>query len=428
MPHESNEDNNALSIKMKILIASGSFKDVYSPRQACNMIKDVLTSINIIDEYNVDIIPMADGGEYSSEVLAEALNCKKIYLNDIVNAWGKKTTSHYLEFSKDTAFIGSSEILRLSPRDEEYKNPLILTSYGLGQLIGNAINRGYQNILVGLGGTSTVDCGVGLLQALGGVFYRGGERYVGNNSYLNGSDLKFIDKIDITPLQQKMKNINLTTLCDANTSVTGMNIPTNQKIGMRFESGRKMILTELKKSANQFCLTVQSELESKNRWAGQNLTKAPYLGVAGGINIGLLTLFNHKAQLGSAYFSSLLGLENKVRNSNLIITGEGKFDNSLEGKTPIGVCLMAKKYNKQALFLCGDISQGYKKHFNSYFSSQLPKNFLSNGISGMISCHQFYDNSAPPDKYADKIHFYIKNNPKCFMIGLEQYFKKRELD
>ena len=79
MPHESNEDNNALSIKMKILIASGSFKDVYSPRQACNMIKDVLTSINIIDEYNVDIIPMADGGEYSSEVLAEALNCKKIY-------------------------------------------------------------------------------------------------------------------------------------------------------------------------------------------------------------------------------------------------------------------------------------------------------------------------------------------------------------
>lgn len=408
---------------MKILIASGSFKDVYSPAQACEVIRDVIKSLQL-DNISVDVVPMADGGEYSAEVLLDALNCKRIFVNNIVNPYGKKIKSYYLELDRYSVFIGSSEILGLSPEEEIYKNPLKLTTYGLGQIISDAINKDYKDIYLGLGGTSTVDGGIGMVQALGGIFYSDSHAINNPNKYLTGYDLADIDKIDLSKINEKIESIKLTAVCDARTNVEEMYTPTNQKISGNYNDRRKDIISTLNNSLKRYCEIVKDTLTTTNKWYDKDLIKCKYLGVAGAINIGLLPVFNHRIILGSSYFINSLNLEKRIPNADLVITGEGKFDNSLEGKTPVGVSRLAKNYKKTVVLLCGTVGSSLKKHFKSYISNKLPVEIENNGIQTIISSHPFYDNLRLPRHYYDRVKLYRKNNPEHFRKGLQLYFQQ----
>ena len=389
------------------------------------MIHDVIKSLQL-DNISLDIVPMADGGEYSSDVLFKASNCKRIFVKNIVNPYGKKIETHYLELDKNNTFIGSSEILGLSPEEEKYKNPLKLTSFGLGQLILHAINKGYKNIFLGLGGTSTVDGGIGMVQALGGIFFK--SRSLKNNpsKYLTGNDLSKIRGINLNEIKDKTKNVKLTAVCDASISIKEMYIPTNQKISSYFDDKRKNIISNLENSLKNYYQIIMKTLSITNKWYNKDLINCKYLGVAGAINIGLLAVFNHRIILGSSYFSNLLDLEKKIQEADLVLTGEGKFDNTLEGKTPVGVSRLSKKYNKPVLLLCGTTSSSLKKYFKSYVSNKLPLKIVNNGIQTIISCHPHYDNVTLPDKYSDRIELFIKNNPKIFRQGLELFFQKNK--
>ena len=408
---------------MKILIASGSFKDVYTPMQACEMISDIIISLKL-DDISVEIFPMADGGEYSNEVLLEAFNYKKIFVDNIINPYGKKKISYYLEFDKDSVFIGSSEILGLSPEEEIFKNPLKLSSYGLGQLIADAIEKGYKSIYLGLGGTSTVDGGIGMVQALGGIFYSNGRVVDNPNKYLTGDNLSAIDKIDLSKISKNINNIKLTAVCDAMTNIEEMYTPTNQKISDHYRNKRKVIVSTLENSLKSYCEVVTNTLTSTNRWYYKNLMNCNYLGVAGGINIGLLPMFNHRTILGSSYFIDMLNLEKSIQNADLVITGEGKFDNSLEGKSPVGVSQLSKKYKKTVVLLCGTVDLSMKKHFKSYIGNKLPEAIEENGIQTIISGYHVYNNMKLPNSYSDRVELYRKNNPEHFRKGLEIFFKR----
>ena len=205
------------------------------------MIHNIIESLDMSD-INLETVPMADGGEYSNEVLLNSLNCKKVSVSNIVNPYGKKVESHYLELGDNSVFIGSSEILGLSPSEDKYKNPLNLTSYGFGQLILDAINKDYKNIYLGLGGTSTVDGGIGMIQALGGVFYGNGNVIKGSNKYLMSHNLLDIDKIDLSKISEKIENIKITAVCDAGINLEEMYTPNNQKISNYHNDKRKNII------------------------------------------------------------------------------------------------------------------------------------------------------------------------------------------
>ena len=151
---------------MKILVATGSFKDVFSPLEAA----DVICSALDRDKNEVTSVPFCDGGEYTYEVLRHCFGYEEQLVEQVVNPYGRACACSYL-IQGDEAHIVSSSILRLYPEEDVYKNPLNLTDYGYGQLIADALKRGCRKLTLYFGGTSTVSCGMGALQALGASLF-----------------------------------------------------------------------------------------------------------------------------------------------------------------------------------------------------------------------------------------------------------------
>lgn len=408
-----------------ILISSGSFKDVYTPLEACEMMRDLMISI-YRQAPAIEMVPLADGGEYSNEVLADTLNCKKIIVDNVINPYGKIVTSNYLELDRKSAFIGASEILRLSPEEEYYKNPLNLTSYGFGQLISDAIERGYTHIFTGMGGTSTVDGGIGMVQALGGYFYCKGQKINSQDKFLTGKDLQGIDRIEINSIRKAVNQIKLTAVCDARTTINEMHTPTNQKVSKYYDNDRESIIHLLEGSLKQYLKIVSKTIPAFSSWSKKDLSKSNYLGVAGAINLGLLLIFDHRTILGSSYFARKFHLGEKISRADLILTGEGTFDNTLEGKTPVGVSRLAKKYQKPLVLLCGTVGDNFKKYFNPYVSTALPVYVQKQGIDTIISCHSYYDKLILPDDYSERVKLFRKKNKIIFKTGLKQYFTENQ--
>jgi glycerate 2-kinase len=409
---------------LKILIASGSFKDVYNPSEASTVIQECIESLNI-SGLVINSIPMSDGGEYSSEVLFNAVKCTKISVNGVVNPYGKIVESYYLELDRETAYIGSSEILRLIPEDDIYKNPLLLSSFGLGQLISDAINRNYKRIVIGLGGTSTVDAGIGMMQALGGVFKDKTDKIIQPEKYFQGQDLLNIAKIDFSRIQKKANGIHFSSACDAGITIEQMHIPNNQKISHIYDDERNHINKTLEDAVHKYSRVVSKSLSGQSKWFDKNLMDSKYLGVAGGINISLLAGFNLHPLLGSKYFMDTLKLEDAICNADLVITGEGFLDNSFAGKTPIGVSQLAIMHGKRTVIVCGNVGMNLKKHFNSFMSNDLPQTIVAHGVETIISCHPFYDSDVPPVDYSERMKYFSLNNPTNILLGLQQYFTQR---
>ena len=414
-----------------ILIASGSFKDVYSPQESGEVIKDAVEAAG----YNngaITLVPMVDGGEYSADVLVSQLGVEKVEVQGVIDSTGSEVASYYVNLNDTTAYIASSTILRLPPEMSEFKNPLNLTSYGYGQLINDALKRGYKKIILGMGGTNTVDCGIGMAQALGIRFLDKNREILSpqNKKYFTGIDLANIHNISESNFTKKYKNIEIEVVCDGDTTINQMYIPTNQKISNYFDSEREEIIKFFDKNISKYCEIVEAYLKSKELTRGFSYNKlkdCKYFGTAGGILLTLFALFDVRISLGSEYFSKKFELEELVQCSDIVITGEGKLDNSLQGKAPIGVSRLAKKYGKSVIYLVGNVDNSLKKFFDSYISETLPRDFVNNGVSTILSCHPFYDSVQLPEIYRDKIDFYRKNNPKLFAEILKKYFKQSGL-
>lgn len=402
--------------KKKVLIAMGSFKDVFSPLESKNLIKNILLESN----YNFDIttLSIADGGEYSHEVVKDNLNCIEINLKNIISAHKKKVDSGYLLLDSKTAFISSSHILRLNNEDDKFKNPLNLTSFGLGQLIKHAvISNKVSTIYIGLGGTNTADAGIGMLQALGINFLdkSNNQLFPNDENFFSGIDLIDIEGIDARGFNTLFSKVNIISLCDANIGINEMSVPNNQKISTYFDDDRQYINSFLDRNIYKYCVNVKKIL-------GKELNlKSKFFGVAGGINISLNYFPSMEMSLGINFFIDKLNLKKHINESDLVITGEGKFDNSLTGKAPVGICQIAKKYNKEVLYLVGDVGDEYNAFFKNNIAYSMPPSANERGISTMISCHNFNKNMLIPlDKKAMKLT-YRENTEIVFKESIIEY-------
>lgn len=398
-------------MKKNILIAMGAFKDVFSPAESRNFISDII--LDTKKDIEISSVSLADGGEYSLRIIKENFECTEITVHDVINPFKKKVVSSYLILQDNTAFISSSKILRMTSEYDKYKNPLHLTSFGLGQLINDAVSRGIKKILIGLGGTGTIDAGIGMLQALGVTFLDN------NNNILRPSDTKYFSGLDLVNIhsiscdhKELFRHVELTSLCDGTASLNKMEIPNNQKIGDIFESDRANILNIIEKGLMNYSSVVKKTRDEN------------FYGVAGGINLSLEYLFNTKLQKGIDFFIDFLNVEEKIMKADLVITGEGKLDKSLEPKTPIGVSKLAKKYNKPVLYLVGNVSCEYKKLFTKNVASRLPLELQNNGIDTIISCHNYNENYMQCNNFSE-IDLYQKNTPIIFRHEIREFLKNK---
>ncbi len=329
---------------MKVTVAIDSFKGSLSTFQAGNAVLEGIREVYKNAEVNV--CPLADGGEGTVTAIVSALNGETCKI-EVCGPLGESVNSEYGYIpSKKLAVIemSSASGLTLVPIDK--RNPLNTTTYGVGELILHAIKKGCRNFLIGIGGSATNDGGLGMLSALGFEFLDEN----GNAVSRFGRGLKDLCKITTKNALPELKDCNFSIACDVNNPLCG-------------ENGCSRVFAPQKGATEEIVVTMDKWL---NRYAG--LTKSvfknanenhPGAGAAGGLGFAFMAYLGAKLNSGVDLVIQTTELENKIKNSDIIVTGEGRLDEQTSmGKAPIGVAKTAKKYGKPVIAFSGAIKSG----------------------------------------------------------------------
>ncbi len=392
---------------MRILVATGSFKDVFSPLEAAKIISEALDH----RKNEVWSIPFCDGGEYTYEVLRHCFPYDEIPVEHVVNPYGKECTCCYLTGGKE-AHIVSSSVLRLFPEEDRYKNPLKLTDYGYGQMILDALKRGYTDLTLYFGGTSTVAGGMGAIQAIGAELYDENGDLI--SELCRGEDLARISKIEVPgSLLSQMKNIRVHIVADGNSKVDALPGITGLKVGKEFSMEKETIVAKSMKG-------IENILDLTGIPADQDFT-----GAAGGLLFGLEQIFpSVRYTLGGLYFNDILEVENQINRADLVITGEGRYDNTADGKAPSVISALAKKHGKPTMLVCGQVDKTRIPDYSGGVVNMTGNaQFSEQGITAVLTCQEFYDSVVMPDTYAECIKMYREKTP----VLIRRLFQKAGL-
>ena len=330
---------------MNIVIAPDSFKESLTALEVAVAIKTGFERIFPNAEYQ--LVPMADGGEGTIQSLADATqgSLQKIAViaplaNTVEAFWG-------LSGDKQTAFIEMAAASGLHLVAPEQRNPLVTTSYGTGELIKAALDRGVKKIILGIGGSATNDGGVGMLQALGIRFLNAQQQEIG----FGGEQLAFISQIDLSALDPRLAQVEIEVACDVNNPLCG-EYGASAIFGPQKGATAAMV-EQLDKALAHFAQVVKSQL-------GKEIALHAGAGAAGGMGAGLLLLPNVRLKSGVQIVMEATHLQDKISQADLVITGEGRMDaQSIAGKTPIGVARLAKELNKPVIAIVGSLREDY---------------------------------------------------------------------
>ncbi|PAB58452.1 glycerate kinase family protein [Anaeromicrobium sediminis] len=326
---------------MKILIGTDSFKGSMTSLEVANYLEK---GFKYIDK-NLEIIkvPISDGGEGMIDALIGNDNGIKVQLK-VVGPLGRTIDSFYgISGNGNTAYIEVATAIGLYLLDEHERNPLNTSSFGVGQLILHAVENGCKNIIVGLGGSSTNDGGMGMARALGVKFLTSnGDELIGC-----GSDLEKVHKIDLSSMDKRLKNISFKIACDVDNPLTGKNGATH--IFSPQKGADEKIICQLEKGMLNYESIIEKDLNIE-------VSQIKGGGAAGGLGVAFVTYLNGEMEQGIKLVIDEIGLEEKIKRAHLVITGEGKIDNqTLYGKVPVGVSVLAKKHNKKTIAIAGKV-------------------------------------------------------------------------
>jgi glycerate 2-kinase len=320
---------------MKILIAPDKFKGSLDAREVAENIAEGLR--DILPNAKIDIALMADGGEGTAEAICEArggswLNCKA---HDPI---GREIEARYawIEDRKLTV-MEMSEAAGMRRLSEEELDPMRATTLGVGEMILDATNRGANEIIIGLGGSATNDGGWGMACALGFKFFGRG-----HNEIKIVGDLVSLERIEGPKGQQRPK---IVAAVDVRNPLLGENGATRVFGPQKGASKEELSVLEC-------ALTKLADVAAKE--FGFDYRDRPGAGAAGGLGFGLMSFCSAKIRPGFDVVAEAVGLESKMKEVDVVITGEGSLDRqTLEGKTPAGVARMARKLGKRVFAIVG---------------------------------------------------------------------------
>lgn len=323
---------------MKIVIAPDSFKNCMSAKQVCNIMEKALKTI----DKNIECIkiPMSDGGEGTTHSLVDATNGKIIKLKSCGPNY--QTVESYYGILGDgkTAVIEMAITSGYSLAID--KNPYYTTTFGVGELILDALNKNIKNFIIGLGGSATNDAGIGMLRALGAKFL---DEY--NEEIKDAYYIDQIKNINLDNFDKRLENCNFKIACDVTNPLTGIN-GASYIFGPQKGATKEMVL-KLDNNLIHFAKLVK-KLFKKN-------IDVEGAGAAGGLGGAFLAFFNSKLEKGVKLVIDTVNLEESIKNCDLVITGEGASDYQTKfGKTCFGVLNIAKKYNKNIYLFSGKIN------------------------------------------------------------------------
>lgn len=338
---------------MKISILCDSYKESLSGFEVGEVITENFKKVYPDAEFYINAI--ADGGEGTLDTLVKAKNGDiKLYkVNDPLN----REVDAKVGFNDDLAIIESAEACGLHLLTVSERNPLVASSYGVGQILKRVIQEGHKNILICLGGTATNDMGLGLLNAIGYKFMDDASKEV-PVLVENFENIKVIDDSEAIDLS----GVKISVAVDVKNSLLG-------KMGASHVFGPQKGAKDVQELDDK--LSHINELIIGKYDKDLNVIEGG--GAAGGIAAVLSGLLNAELKPGFELVCDYLELESEIKNSDLVITGEGRMDSqSVNGKGPIGVALVAKKYSIPTIAICGslsdDIDQVYDYGITSAYS------------------------------------------------------------
>jgi glycerate kinase len=343
---------------MKIIIAPDSFKGSLSALEVCENIEKGIKKV--FDSAEIVRVPMADGGEGTVQSLVDATGGKFISLR-VKDPLMRSIDAFYgILGDGNTAVIEMAAASGITLLSKEERNPMETTTYGTGQIIVHALDMGCRNFIIGIGGSATNDGGAGMLHALGVKFLDGNDYEIG----FGGGGLDKLRSLDLSEMDSRLKLCNIVAACDVDNPLCGEKGASNI-FGPQKGADENMIIT-LDRNLSHYADIVEEYL-------GISIKDYPGAGAAGGLGGGLLAFLNAKLQPGINIVIETTSLEDKLKDADLVITGEGMVDYQTQyGKTPYGVAKLAKKYNIPVIAIAGGIGKDaedlYSKGFDSIFS------------------------------------------------------------
>lgn len=328
---------------MKVVIAIDSLKGSLSSMEAGMAIKDGILAAK--PDAEVIVKPLADGGEGTTDALIEGMNGERIDLT--VTGPMHTPVDAYYGYLKDTNTavmeMASAAGITLVPDSE--KNPLLATSYGVGEMINDAIQRGCRNFIIGIGGSVTNDGGIGMLKALGVRFLDEN----GEDAGEGGQALAKVARIDVSGMNPLLKECHIQVACDVNNPLCGEN-------GSTYVYGPQKGVTEdmkktLDKAMAHFARVTSETLEN-------DYMNTPGAGAAGGLGYAFLAYTGAALTPGIELILDAVGLEEELSDADVVVTGEGRLDfQTAMGKAPVGVARLAKKYNAKVIAFAGSVTK-----------------------------------------------------------------------
>ncbi len=326
---------------MRVVVAIDSLKGSLSSLEAGNAISEGIRKV--YPEAQVEVRPLADGGEGTVEALALGMN-GKLETVTVTGPLGKPVDAVYGVLDT-TAIIEMSAAAGITLVEEQERNPLKTTTYGVGEIIKDAIKKGCRHFIVGIGGSATNDGGIGMLQALGyGILDKEGKQVP-----FGAQGLSEIDKITDEYVIPELKECTFRVACDVTNTLCG-------------EQGASAIFGPQKGATPTMIMQIDKWLAyyaalSKEKYPHANMNQAG-TGAAGGLGFAFLTYTNAVLESGIKIVLEETKLEEYVKAADIVITGEGRLDGQTAmGKAPIGVAEIAKKYNKRVYALSGCVTE-----------------------------------------------------------------------
>jgi glycerate 2-kinase len=332
---------------VKIVIAPDSYKGSMTAAEVAEAMARGVR--RLFPDAELDLIPMADGGEGTVQALVDATGGRLIEAS-VTGPLGQPVTATFgMLGDGETAVIEMASASGLPLVAAGQRNPLLTTTYGTGELIRLALDQGARRLIIGIGGSATNDGGAGMAQALG-VRFQDSE---GRDLPPGGGALATLGRIDMSGLDPRLQGFDITVACDVDNPMTG-------------ERGAAAVFGPQKGATPDMVATLDANLhrlaEVIRRDLGKDVEQVPGAGAAGGLGAGLLAFLGATLRRGVEIVVDAVGLTERCAGAALCLTGEGGTDfQTVRGKTPMGVARAAKTHGVPVICLSGGLGRDYQQ-------------------------------------------------------------------
>ncbi|ANQ28285.1 glycerate kinase [Vibrio natriegens] len=343
---------------MKVVIAPDSFKESLTAKQVSEAIKAGLARVWHNAEFVT--VPVADGGEGTVQSLIDATQGQQVFTT-VFDPLNKEVQAFYgILGDGETAVIEMAEASGLHLVPAEDRDPKLTSSFGTGQLIKHALDRGMQRLIIGLGGSATNDGGVGMLAALGVKFLDES----GNAIATNGGGLINLASIDTSGLDVRLAQCEILVACDVDNPLCG-----EKGASATFGPQKGATTTDISVLDN----ALRKFGELTEQVTGKHVLTREGAGAAGGMGAALLGYTSARLRPGIEIVLETVKLADHVADADIVFTGEGRIDHqTAHGKTPMGVAKVAKQFNLPVIALAGCVGDNYQAVYQCGIDAVFP--------------------------------------------------------